>query len=159
MRPPAIGIRSALMLCCAMCLTPSPASALFIVNQPWVRPATIGQTTEAYVNLTSTDGAKLVAVRTEAAEAVAIRAPGTTAVTAPGVTLPPGKLIALAPGRYRIALKKLLRTLHLGDRVLLTLRIEQDDGSQQDIPMDAEVRLRSPIDDERRAHSHTHAPH
>ncbi len=41
------------------------ASALFVVNQPWLRPAARGQSTEAYMNLTSTDGANLVAVRTE----------------------------------------------------------------------------------------------
>src|SRR5271168_3334398 len=36
-------------------LTAPYASALFIVNQPWIRPAQQAQATEAYMNLTSTD--------------------------------------------------------------------------------------------------------
>ena len=48
------------------------ASALFIVNQPWVSPASKGQTTRAYMNLTSTEGATLLGARSEdAAEHVA----------------------------------------------------------------------------------------
>jgi len=152
-----VGSRLALMLGLVATMTASPASALFIVNQPWVRPAPVAQSTEAYMDLTSTEGAKLVGVRTDAAKAATIRAPGTTAVTATGVTLPPKTLVSLAPGQYRVALNQLLRTLKLGDRVNLTLTIELDDGSRQEIAVNAEVRQRSPIDDERRAH--THPPH
>jgi copper(I)-binding protein len=63
-------------------------------------------------------------------------------------------LVELAPGQYRIALNQVLRTLKPGDRLNLTLTLELDDGSRQDIDVNAEVRLRSPIDDERRAHVH-----
>jgi hypothetical protein len=48
---------------------------LFIVNQPWLRPAKSGQSTEMYMNLTSTDGATLVAVRSDEAAAIVIRGP------------------------------------------------------------------------------------
>ena len=73
------------------------------------------------------------------------------------ITLPPGKLIALAPGAVRITLRRLTRTLKLGDRVSLVLAVVYDDGSRQSIPVNAEVRLHSPIDDELRAHHHTGA--
>jgi copper(I)-binding protein len=149
---------SALLLGLATALPVSAANAMFIVNQPWVRPAQVAQSTEAYMDLTSTEGATLVGVATDAAKATTIRAPGKAAVTARKVTLPPQALVALAPGRYRIALIYLLRTLKLGDRVPMTLTIELADGSRQDIPIDAEVRLRSPLEDERRAHSHSQ-PH
>ncbi len=148
-----------LIVALAAVIATSPVHALFVVNQPWVRPAQIAQSTEAYMNLTSTEGAKLVAVRTEVATASTIRAPGKTAVNRPSVTLPPKTLVALAPGQHRIVLKQLLRTLKQGDRLILTLTIELDDGSRQDIAVDAEVRLRSPIDDERRNHAHAHSPH
>jgi copper(I)-binding protein len=147
-----VGYRPALMLGLAATMIASPASALFIVNQPWIRPAQVAHATEAYMDLTSTEGAKLVGVRTDAAKTATIRRPGKRVVAATKVTLPPQTLVALAPGQYRIALSQLVRTLKLGDRVNLTLTIEQDDGSLQDIEVDAEVRLRSPIDDERRAH-------
>lgn len=155
-RPSLAGVCAALMLGLVATMAASPASALFIVNQPWVRPAPVAQSTEAYMDLTSTEGAKLVGVRTDAAKSAAIRAPGKTAVTATSITLPPKRLVSLAPGQYRIALNQLLRTLKLGDRVNLTLTIELGDGSRQDIAVNAEVRLHSPLDDEHRAHTHTH---
>ncbi len=41
------------------------AHALFIVNQPWVKPGT--RNTEAYMVLTSTEGATLIGVRSSIA--------------------------------------------------------------------------------------------
>ena len=108
------------------------------------------------MDLTSTDGATLVGVTSNAAATATIRAPGQTAGKNVHVALPAKTLVALAPGGYRIALTGLTRQLKLGDRVKLTLSIEATDGSRQDIGVDAEVRLRSPLDDERRAHQHTH---
>jgi len=140
----------------ALALAAQQASALFIVNQPWARPAQPGQATEAYMDLTSTDGAALVGVTSDAAATATIRAPGKTLGKNLRVPLPAKTLVALAPGGYRIALTGLKQPLKLGDRVQLTLSIEATDGSRQDIGVDAEVRLRSPLDDERRAHQHTH---
>jgi copper(I)-binding protein len=133
-----------------------PANALFIVNQPWVRPAKTAQSTEAYMDLTSIEGATLVAVRADVARTVSIRAPGSAVAVTTKVTLPPRVLVALAPGQYRIAFSHLLRTLQRGDRVELTLTLEQHDGSRQEIVVNAEVREHSPIDDERHAHEHEH---
>jgi periplasmic copper chaperone A len=158
-RPSFRSLCSALMLGIAATAPASQASAMFIVNQPWVRPAQVAHATEAYMDLTSTEGGKLVGVRSSVARTVAIRAPGKTAVTASGVTLLPGMLVSLAPGQYRIALVQLLRTLAPGDRVDLTLTVEDNNGSRQEIAVNAEVRMHSPIDDERRAHTHTHPPH
>jgi periplasmic copper chaperone A len=132
------------------------AEGLFIVNQPWVRPALAGQSTEAYMDLTSTAGAKLVAVASAVAAAVAIRPPDSQRAAVQTVALPAGTRVALAPGKYRIALQRVARTLKLGDRVPLTLTIEAADGSRQEVSVDAEVRLHSPIDDELHAHKHAH---
>lgn len=132
------------------------ASALFIVNQPWVRPAQRLQVTEAYMNLTSTDAVTLVGAVSAAAGSVAIRAPGKAADNLARLPLPARSVVALAPGHYRLVLSRLARTLKLGDRVALTLTIEAADGSRQDVSVNAEVRLRSPIDDEMRAHHHAH---
>jgi len=136
-------------------LAPS-ADALFVVNQPWVLPASRGQSTEAYLNLTSTDGATLVAVATADAAIIAIVGPGKGAPAVRSMPLPAGTVVALAPGKARLALTRLVRNIKPGDRVALTLTIEGADGARQDIPVQAEVRKRSPLDDETRAH-HTHA--
>jgi copper(I)-binding protein len=133
------------------------ASALFfVVNQPWVRPAQRTQVTEVYMNLTSRDGATLVGAASAVAGSVLIRAPGKAAGTLARLPLPAQSVVALAPGGYHLVLSGLVRTLKLGDRVPLTLTIEDADGSLQDVSVNAEVRLRSPIDDEMRAHKHAH---
>jgi copper(I)-binding protein len=146
----------ALMLGFGGVMASAPANALFIVNQPWVRPAHTAQSTEGYMDLTSTEGATLVGVRADIAKTVSIRAPGSAVAVTTKVTLPPRVLVALAPGQYRIVFSHLLRTLQRGDRVELTLTIEQHDGSRQEIVVNAEVREHSPIDDERHAHEHEH---
>jgi len=109
------------------------------------------------MNLTSTDGATLVAVRTDEAAGVALRGPGKGARTLDLIPLPAKTLVALAPGKDRIVLIRLARTVKLGEHVALTLTIQGNDGVRQDIPVAAEVRTRSPLDDELRAH-HSH-PH
>ena len=139
-----------LMLCA------SEATALFIVNQPWLRPAQSGQSTDVYMNLTSTDGATLVAVHTDEAAAIAVRGSGKDDRTLLPLALPAGTLVALTPAGIRLAMIKLVRSARLGDRLALTLTIEAADGSRQDIPVHAEVRMRSPLADELRAHR-THA--
>lgn len=157
MRPNLVSGRSIALVCgLALALAAQQASAVFIVNQPWVRPAQRTQTTEAYMNLTSTDGAVLVGAVSAAAAGATIRAPGKVTGQVARLPLPARKLVALSPGGYRIVLRQLAQTLKPGDRVQLTLTIERADGAHQDIAVDADVRLHSPIDDELRAHTHAH---
>ena len=140
----------------AFALLASDASALFIVNQPWVRPARKTQTTNAYMNLTSSDGARLLAARSEAALHVSLRSAHSTAAT--GLALPAKSEIALAPGHDHLRLTGLTRALEIGDRIAITLTVRDDDGTLQEITVSAEVRFRSPVDDERRAHHHRQHP-
>ncbi len=135
------------------------ATGLLVVNQPWVRPARAGQNTEAFMDLTSTAGATLLAVESVDAASASLRGPSgtrTTGASVDHIVLPAGKLVSLAPGGYRVALRAVARPFKLGERVAMTLQIVYDDGSRQAIPVDAEVRLRSPIEDELRTHSHSH---
>jgi copper(I)-binding protein len=132
------------------------AGALFVVNQPWVLPAQKAQTTEAFMNLTSTDGASLVGVASAAAATVAILAPGQTARVVKRVSLPAHKVVALAPGGYRIVMHRLAQSLKVGDRVQLTVTIEAADGKRQEIAVNADVRLHSVIEDELHEHKHAH---
>jgi copper(I)-binding protein len=132
-------------------LPASDASALFIVNLPWVSPARKSQTTHAYMNLTSTDGATLLSARSEDARSVSLHS-ARAAVAA--LALPARSEVALAPGHDRLALTGLRRTLKIGDRVKITLTVRDDNGAVSEVEVNAEVRLRSPIDDERRAHHH-----
>ena len=144
------------MLWLALALPATGAQALTVVNQPWVRPATAGHSTEAYMNLTSTEGATLIAVRTDSAGAVEVHRPGDNKRTTTELSLPAQTIVELAPGKYRLSLRRLAKTVKLGDIVALALTIRGAGGILQDIPVSAVARLRSPVDDERRAHRHRH---
>jgi copper(I)-binding protein len=145
-----------LALACGLAIAciATDASAIFIVNEPWLRVAPGGRSAEAYMNLTSTEGATLVEVRSEATASIEIRPPGTKGSPVSLIRLPAGEIVMLAPGAYRFGLPKLNRPLKLGDRVAFVLTIEAADGSRTEIPLNAEVRLRSPTDDHRRGHNH-----
>jgi copper(I)-binding protein len=128
------------------------AHALFIVNQPWVKPGT--RAAEAYMVLTSTEGAMLVGARSSIAARVSLRVSGSHVSARAALPLPAGAAISLRPGADRIVLTGLKRALKLGERVLLTLEIETATGSREEIAVDAEVRTESPLDAERKAHRH-----
>jgi copper(I)-binding protein len=125
---------------------------VFVVNQPWLHPARKAQTTHAYMNLTSSDGAMLLGARSEDARRVSLRSAHGAVAT--GLALPAKSEVALAPGHDHLTLTGLTRTLKIADRVKITLMVRDDNGTVQEIAVNAEVRHRSPVDDERRAHHH-----
>ena len=107
------------------------------------------------MQLRSTEGATVVGVSSEIAPDVAMRPPGTARATVGEIPLPANVPVLLAPGAYRFVLAKLGRPLKLGDRVPLVLVVEAPDGSRQEIPVNAEVRRRSPTDDHKIPHRHS----
>jgi periplasmic copper chaperone A len=142
----------------AATLAPGTADALFVVNQPWVRPAAAGGATEAYMVLRSSEGTTLVGIRSDLVSGITLEEPDSArhgkfrAVTR--LPLPAGETVTLAPGRVHGHLAPIKRSLKLGERVVLVLTLEAADGTTQEIPVDAEVRHHSPSDDEMRAHGH-----
>jgi copper(I)-binding protein len=146
--------RLAFALGLALLLVATDAAAIFIVNEPWVLVAPNGRSAEAYMNLTSTEGATLVGVSTEVTKNVEIRAPGGKRTAVTEIKLPAGKKMALAAGAYRFALAGLDRPLKLGDRVAFVLTIEAADGSRTEVPLNAEVRKHSPTYDHHHGHAH-----
>jgi hypothetical protein len=134
------------------------AAALFVVNEPWVRPAASAGSTDVYMVLRSSEATTLVAVRCELASGVTLEAPDSAHrgkfrdVT--HLPLPAGETVRLAPGQVHGRLASVKHALKLGQRVALVLTLESADGTRQEIPVDAEVRHHSPTDDETRAHRH-----
>jgi copper(I)-binding protein len=123
---------------------------VFSINQPWVKPG--ARASEAYMVLVSSADARLVGVRCDLATRAMVR--GKRDRAAVPLELPAGRTVSLRPGAERIALLGLARPLKLGDRVPLQLTIETADGARRDIAVDAEVRNRSPVEAELRAHRH-----
>jgi copper(I)-binding protein len=119
------------------------------VTQPWVRPAGRGATSEAYMELVSSVDATLVAAASPRAASVAVRP---KAKGASSIALPARERVVLKAGGDRLVLLRIAEPLKLGDKVPLTLTIAYGDGTREPIEINAEVRLRSPVEDERRHH-------
>jgi copper(I)-binding protein len=138
----------------AVALSATEATALLIVTEPWVRPSANARSAEAFMELTSTEGATLVEARCEAPASIEMRAPGTARASVRTIELPAGKKVMLAPGASRLALAGLAPPLRLGDRVALVLIVQAADGSRREVPVNAEVRRNSPTWDHQHGHKH-----
>lgn len=146
--------RAVIALVLAAIAMPVTAASVFVVTEPWVRVTPNARSAEAFMQLKSTEEARLVGVRSDVVADVTMRPPGATRATVSQIHLPAGVAVLLAPGAYRLALAALGHPLKPGDRVPLVLTIEAADGTRQEIPVSAEVRRRSPTDDHRRGHQH-----
>jgi len=128
-------------------------AAVISVNEPWVRPAAAGGSTDVFMELSVSQSATLVDVRTPVATRVAL-ATGGQRHTAPfALQLPAQEPLLMRDRGTRIVLGRVERTLKRGDRVPLTLVLRYADGTMQDVAVDAEVRRRSPSED------HGHGAH
>jgi periplasmic copper chaperone A len=146
--------RTILAWALAVACVAAQAQGVFVVTEPWVRPAAARQSTEAYVRLMSSTGATLVAVQSELAAGVVLRSPTGKPVAPMVLPLPAAEIVSLQPKGYRLVLQQLSRGLKTGDRVPIVLTVRNTDGTVQAIAVDAEVRLHSPTDDHRVPHTH-----
>ena len=135
------------------------AVAVTTVSDPWVRVTPNGKSAEAFMEIVSSEGAKIVRAESDVSAEVSMQRPGTKRALADAIALPARTKVKLAPGDYRFLLPKVNRPLKLGDRVALSLTLEAADGSRQTIAVNAEVRRRSAYDDHLhplQPHSHAH---
>jgi copper(I)-binding protein len=139
------------LLSLVLCLAASCADAAVVtVSQPWVRPATARATTPVYMVLGSSEAATLVKASSPLGAVVLMHGKA----AASEIALVPGEPLAMTAQGPHLAIRGLAKALARGERVSLTLVLRDAAGATRDIAVDAEVRLRSPIDDERRAHAH-----
>jgi copper(I)-binding protein len=147
--------RSLLSLSLACACSTGNAQGLITVNEAWARVAANGRSAEAYMRVTSSQGAALVGARSRIATRVRIIGPGHPDGVAK-LALPPRQQVDLARGHYRIRLDGLTGDTRLGALIPITLEMRRGDGSELEIPIYAEVRRHSPTEDETRPH-HSHS--
>lgn len=133
------------------------AVPVFVVTEPWVRVAPDGRSAEAFMELKSSDAATIVGIKSEVVAGITMRPAGAGRATLTKIVLPAGETVLLAPGVQRFAIAKVGKPLKLGDRVPFVLVVEGADGGTREIPVNAEVRRRSPTDDHRVPHKHSHS--
>jgi copper(I)-binding protein len=99
------------------------------------------------MELSSSEGATVIAVRCAVAAEASLVDPGGHPMRIAVLAMPAGEKVTLMPGAVRVALTRLAHPLRLSERVPLVLVIRSVDGTTQEIAVDAEVRRRSPTDD------------
>jgi hypothetical protein len=130
----------------ALALTVPLAGAQTTVREPWVRGTVAQQkATGAFMQLTSTQGGKLVSVKSPVAGIVeihemAMQGDVMKMRAIAGLELPAGKAVDLKPGSLHVMLLDLKQQIKEGDSVALTLVVEGKDGKRETLEVKAPVR-------------------
>lgn len=135
---------SFLCACAALATQVTQAAQVDVtVQEPWVR-ATVAQqkVTGAFMRLTATTDMQLVAIASPLADRVELHemkmdGEVMTMRAVPSLALPAGKPVALAPGGYHLMLFGLHQQLKAGDKVPLTLTVEDAQKQRTTIAVDA----------------------
>jgi periplasmic copper chaperone A len=125
---------------------PALAADAVSVGQPWVRATVPGQSVAgAYMDITAKTNAALVGVASPVAakaELHTMAMDGSVMKMRPldKLDLPAGKTVNLKPGGYHVMLVDIKRELKAGERVPLTLTVQDAHGARSTLQVDAEVR-------------------
>lgn len=123
-----------------------PAQADLKIEDPWVRATVPHQkVTGAFMRLTASDDAKLVAAGSPVAGAVEIHEMVMEKEVmkmrpVAAVSLPAGQTVELKPGAHHVMLLDLRKPLQPGDLVPLVLTVEGRDGKRETLDVKAVVR-------------------
>jgi copper(I)-binding protein len=141
----------------AQALVATSAHAVFSVTEPWVRTASDGRNADVFMKLRSTDEVSIVSVDSFAAKSVTLHT-GSSTRPAQSMVLPANQVVELKPQEAHIRLAGLVRRLKMGEHVPLTLIVRGANAQDQKIFVNAEVRRRSPTEDELDPKGHVHGP-
>lgn len=123
-----------------------PAQADVKVEEPWVRATVPHQkVTGAFMRLTASEDARLVAVGSPVAGTVEIHEMVMEKEVmkmrpVAGVQLPAGQIVELKPGAHHVMLLDLRKPLQPGDTVPLVLTVEGSKGKRETLEVKAAVR-------------------
>ena len=132
------------------------------VDEPWVRATVAQQTsTGAFMRIRSAEGARLVEVRSPAAQSVEIHSMTMQGDVMrmrriDGLVLPAGGAVDLGPSGYHLMLVGLVRPLKAGDTVALTLVVEGLDRKRENVEVNATVRALTAAAGDAAGHVHKH---
>ncbi|CAI8824277.1 periplasmic copper chaperone A [Pseudomonas chlororaphis] len=134
------------------------AAAQTQVDDAWVRATVAGQqATGAFMTLTASDDSKLLSVESPVAKIVQIHQSSMhndvmSMRPADFVALPAGKAVALDPHGYHVMLIDLVAQVKEGDKVPLTLVVENAKGEKESIKVEAQARALNMADHSKMQH-------
>lgn len=127
-------------------------SAQTQVDDAWVRATVAGQqATGAFMTVTASSDSKLLSVQTPVAKIVQIHESTMkndvmSMHPVEFVALPAGKAVTLDPHSYHVMLIDLVGQVKEGDKVPLTLTVENANGEKESIKVEAEARALNTMD-------------
>lgn len=138
-------------------------SAQTIVQDAWVRATVPGQaSTGAFLTLTASVDSKLLEAQSPVAKIVQIHQSSMkddvmSMQEVPSVILPAGQPVVMDPSSYHVMLINLVNQVKEGDKVPLTLIVEDAKGVKQSITVEATARaLNAPDHGAKHDHSKMH---
>ena len=135
-------------------------SAQTVVDDAWVRATVPGQPSSgAFMHITAATDSKLVEVKSPVAKTVQIHESKMqndvmSMQAVPSIALPAGKTVNIEPEGYHVMLIDLVGQIKEGDKVPLTLIVEDSKGIKESIEVQAQARALNtmPMHD----HQHMH---
>lgn len=120
-------------------------------QQPWMRPAVVGQgATGMFVTLSAPAGARLVGGSTPVAESVEVHTMSMDnnimrmRALPDGLDLPAGQAVSLAPGSHHLMLMRPRQAISVGSRVPMTLTFRDPDGQTSRMTLQVPVMVTAP---------------
>jgi periplasmic copper chaperone A len=141
-----MNILKTVLVLSGLALATQSALAQTTVKDPWVRGTVAQQkSTGAFMQVTSTQGGKLISAKSPVAGVVEIHEMVMEGDlmkmrAIPGLELPAGKPVELKPGSYHVMLMELKQQLKEGETVPVTLVVEGKDGKHENIEVKAPVK-------------------
>ncbi|MEY4754970.1 MAG: hypothetical protein RJA44_2645 [Pseudomonadota bacterium] len=139
--------RTLALACTALSLlSASLAHAEVSVKEPWVRATVASQkATGAFMQISSTEPVRLVEVRSAAAKIVEVhemKMEGDRMVmqAVNALDINPGTALELKPGGYHVMLIDLAKPVQAGDKVALTLVLEDKNKKRSTVEVSADAR-------------------
>jgi periplasmic copper chaperone A len=149
----------------ALILWIGAAQAQTTVSEAWIRGTVAQQkATGMFAQITSVQGAKLVAASSPVAGVVEIHEMSMDGNVmkmraVPSLPLPAGKPVELKPGGFHIMLMDLKQPLKAGDAVPVVLVVEGSDGKRSNVDVKATVRALSSAAGAKEHEGHDHGDH
>ena len=139
----------------------APTLAAVTVTEPWVRAtASYQKSSVAFMQITSSDDARLVKADSPVANAVEIhemvmKNNVMKMQAVPAIDLPAGKAIELKPGGFMVMLTGLKQQLREGDTIPISIVVEGKNKKRETIKVNAQAMTLEAAATDKHAHMHT----
>jgi copper(I)-binding protein len=131
------------------------------IEDAWVRATVAGQPSSgAFMTLTASEDSKLLSVQSPVAKTVQIHQSSMQddvmkMQQVQSVALPAGKPVSFDPHGYHIMLMNLTAQIKEGDKVPLTLTVENAKGEKETIQVEAVAKALDTMDHSKMTHDHS----